>query len=74
MIGELYIAEHKCTLSYDTKLGVLKNGEPAKEWSPAFIGNEDDAELFGYESPDHKVVYDIYGGVSNVVSENSIKL
>jgi len=73
-MNEIYIKDYNCTLSYDPSKGVLKDGEPTKDFHPAFIGNPDGPEFFGYESPDHKVLYDIYGGVSNIISENDIKL
>lgn len=63
-------------LEYDDVNDVVKvNGKVDKNWHGSFIENgKDDPTFFGFTDTKTKKCYDIYGGISNISTEDSIKL
>lgn len=63
-------------LQYDEAADrVLVDGKVTNDWLPSFIPNgNDEPDFFGFVSKKENKCYNIYGGISNITEEDSIKL
>lgn len=63
-------------INYDEDRNEIRvNGKLNKDWHPSFIPNGDDEPvLFGFVNLREGKCYDLYGGITNIVEEDSIKI